>query len=194
MPRDNFAFRKENQLKKDDKSLKGNWDKKILNLCNLINKGGDYYTTSSCSGRILVLIDDEEKRDDLFLFCSHELIDFGNLKKELNKIKDKTGKLIYFRQDPCILHIACKTLEKAQEIHDFAKDAGWKRCGIIATKKRFVVELNATQRIEMPIINRNEVLADDKFLKTLVEESNKKLRNSWELIDRFENLLQKAYK
>ena len=191
MPRDNFAFRKENQLKKDDKSIKQSWDKRITNLCDLINKNKDYYTTSSCSGRILVLIDDKVKRDDLFLFCSHELIDFDILKKELDKLKNKTKKLIYFRQDPCILHIACKTLEKAQEIHDLAKDAGWKRCGIIATKKRFVVELNATQRIEMPIINRNEVLVDDKFLKVLVEESNRKLKNSWELIGRFEESIKR---
>ncbi|MEK6873610.1 MAG: hypothetical protein AABW91_02100 [Nanoarchaeota archaeon] len=190
MPRDNFTFRKENQLKKDDKSLKGNWDKKILNLCDKINKSKDYYTTSSCSGRILVLIDYKVKRDDLFLFCSHDLISFDILKDGLNKIKSKTGKLIYFRQDPCILHIACKNLEKAQEIHDLAKDAGWKRCGIIASKKRFVVELNATQRIEMPIINKNEILIDDKFLKVLVEEANRKLKNSWELIERFENNLK----
>ncbi len=184
--RDHFLFRKENQLKKGDKSIKQSWDKKISNLCNLINKSNDYYTTSSCSGRILILIEDEKKRNDLFLFCSHDLISFDILKKELAQIKDKTKRLVYFRHDPCILHVSCRTLEKAQEMHDLGKDAGWKRSGIIATKKRFVVELNATQKIEMPIIDNGEILVDDKFLKVLVDEANTKLKRCWEFIGRLE--------
>lgn len=187
--RDHFLFRKENQLKKEDKSIKKSWDKKISNLCNYINKSPGYYTTSSCSGRVLVLIDDKIKKDDLFLFCSHELVSFESLKNELDKIKSKTNRMIYFRIDPCILHIACRSLEKAQEIHDLAKDSGWKRCGIIGTKKRFVVELNATQKLEMPIIHKGKILVDDNFLKVLVDESNKKLKDSWELIERLEKAI-----
>ncbi|OIO43184.1 hypothetical protein AUJ63_00905 [Candidatus Pacearchaeota archaeon CG1_02_35_32] len=184
--RDHFLFRKENQLKKGDKSIKKSWDKKISNLCSFINRSADYYTTSSCSGRVLILIDDEIKKDDLFLFCSHDTVSFEYLKSEMERIKSKTNRMIYFRLDPCILHIACRNLEKAQKIHDLAKDAGWKRCGIIGTKKRFVVELNATQKLEMPIINKSKILINDSFLEILVEESNKKLNDSWELIKRLE--------
>ncbi|MFA5019872.1 MAG: hypothetical protein WC533_02125 [Candidatus Pacearchaeota archaeon] len=177
MPRNHFLFRKENQLKKSDKSIKQNWDEKIISLCSLINKRKEYYTTSSCSGRVLLLKQSKEKRDDLFIKVWHDKINFDELKNELNKIKTK--ELVYFKQEPCILHVSCSSLEKAQEIHDLAKLAGWKRCGIIATKKRIVVELNATEKLEFPIFYKGRVLVDDNFLKLVVSEANKKLGSSW---------------
>jgi tRNA wybutosine-synthesizing protein 3 len=185
---DTFNRRKKNQLEKADKSLKQSWDKPILELCNKINKLDDYYTTSSCSGRILLIIDSKEKRDDLFVFVSHNIITLSELKKAI-EAANKTKKLIYFKQDPCILHVATRTLEHAQKIHDLAKLAGWKRCGIIASKDRYVVELNATERLEFPIMNNGEVLVDDKFLSLIVSEANKKLKSSWEKIDKLDSMI-----
>ncbi|MBS3100276.1 hypothetical protein J4463_03640 [Candidatus Pacearchaeota archaeon] len=185
MPKDNFNFRKTNQLKKADKSIRQKWDEKINKLCEKINKKDDYYTTSSCSGRILLLIDSEEKTDKLFLNVWHEKITFNELKKAIELIK--TDKTIYFKQDPCILHIACRTLENAQSLCDLAiKKASWKRCGIIATRKRFIAELNSTEKIEFPIIQNGKCIASDEFLNVVVSEANKKLEKSWEKIDRLE--------
>jgi len=189
MAKEHFDLRKKNQLDKEDKSLKQGWDKKIKKLCEKINLLEDFYTTSSCSGRVLLIIDEKEKRDDLFLFCSHEFIDFEGLKNALENIKN--NRLIYFKTDPCILHVACRSLEDAQKIHDLAKNSGWKRCGIISSNKRFVVELNGTSRIEMPIVIDSNVLVDDKFIKILVDESNRKLKISWDLIKRFESEVDK---
>lgn len=187
---DTFNRRKKNQLEKADKSLKQSWDKPILDLCNKINEFENYYTTSSCSGRILLIIDSKEKRDDLFVFVSHNTINLNELKKAIEET-NKSKKLIYFKQDPCILHIACRSLEDAQKIHDLAKLAGWKRCGIIASKDRFVVELNATERLEFPIINKGVLLVDDNFLNLAIEEANKKLKSSWEKINKLENMIDK---
>jgi len=190
--RDHFIFRKTNQLKKTDKSLKQNWDRKITNLCELINKNENYYTTSSCSGRILMLIDSREKRDDLFIKVWHDKITFNELKQELNNIaKSKTNKLIYFKQDPCILHLACRNLEDAQKMIDLGILAGWKRSSFISSRKRFIIELNATEKIEFPIVKNKKVLVNDDFLKTIVSEANKKLKMSWEKIKRLERLIEK---
>ena len=52
---------------KIDKSSIGKWAEKISGLCGKINSKENYYTTSSCSGRILLLIDQEKKGEDLFL-------------------------------------------------------------------------------------------------------------------------------
>ena len=193
--RDHFIFRKNNQLKKADKSIKQNWDDKIINLCELANKNDNYYTTSSCSGRILILIDSKEKRDNLFIKVWHNQISFIELKKELNNLIDSKekikNKLIYFKQDPCILHIACRNLESAQKMLDIGILAGWKRSSIISSRKRFVIELNSTEKIEFPIIKEGKLLVDDNFLKIIVSESNKKLKTSWEKINKLENLLKK---
>ncbi len=50
-------FQKEKQdfLSKKGKSRKGGIDKEIRPLVDLINSFGEYYTTSSCSGRILLI-------------------------------------------------------------------------------------------------------------------------------------------
>lgn len=188
MPRDHFKFRKENQLKKEDKSFKQEWDEKIAGLCNKLNKLDNFYTTSSCSGRIVLLLDCKEKRKDLFLKIWHDKLKLNKLKETIKNIN--SDKLVYFKQDPCILHVACKTLEDAQKMHDLAKDSGWKRCGIISSKKRFIVELNATEKLEFPIVKNKKCLVDDNFLKLIVKEANKKLDFSWGLIERFKHDLK----
>jgi len=184
MPRDQFEFRKQNQLNKNDKSLKHSWDIRIVKLCDKINKLPNYYTTSSCSGRVLLLKDCKEKRDDLFVKVWHDEIKLKEVKKILESIKQKG--MFYFKQEPCILHVACKDLESAQKIHDLAKLSGWKRCGIIASNKRFIVELNATSKLEFPIIDKGRILVEDEFLEVVVREGNKRLGRSWEGIKRFE--------
>jgi len=194
---DQFLRRKKQQLSKGDRSLKQSRDSKILNLCNKINNLDSYYTTSSCSGRALILVDSKEKRDDLFIEVWHDLITISDLKKAINKAlndKAKLKELIYFKQDPCILHVACKTIQDAQKIHDLAKLTGWKRCGIITAGKRVVVELNATDRLEFPIINKGNILVDDNFLYLIVKESNKKLKLSWEKINKLESSLNELFK
>jgi len=185
--RDHFEFRKENQLSKDDKSLKQSWDSRIKDLCDKINESDKYYTTSSCSGRVVLLKSSKEKTDDLFVKVWHDIINFEELKSELDKIE--SNELIYFKQEPVILHVACRTLEDAQDLLDIAvKKAGWKRCGILASDKRFVVELNSTEKLEFPIY-KDKVLVDDDYLKFVISEANNRLKSSWDKISRLQQCL-----
>ncbi len=188
-----FNRRKKQQLMKNDRSLKQSVDDKIKSLCELINKTDNYYTTSSCSGRILLLRNIKEKRDDVIVCSWHDAINLNLLKKELNSLitENKLKELIYFKQDPCILHVACRNLEDAQRLHDTAKEAGWKRSGIIASEKRFIVELNGTERLEFPIIDDGKILADGNLLKVVLKEANKKLKESWNKIERLEKEIGK---
>jgi tRNA wybutosine-synthesizing protein 3 len=181
-----FQQQKQKQLAKRDISNAGSWDRKILGLCNKLNKHPDYYTTSSCAGRIFLIIADEKKRPGLFVFRTHDKISLPQLKRELAKAK-KSGN-IEFRQEPCILHAACKSLEDAQSLFDKAKFAGWKRSGIIATKKRFICELMSTEHLSLPIIQNKKILVDNEFLKILIQEANAKLERTWKKIKNLEKL------
>jgi tRNA wybutosine-synthesizing protein 3 len=182
---DKFLRRKKQQLSKPDRSLKQDWDDKILNLCEKINKLDNYYTTSSCSGRVLVLKDVKEKKDDVIIGVWHDKINIELLKGRLNNIEYKG--IIYFKCEPCILHVACRTLEDAQKFIDLAsKIAGWKRYGIITSGRRFVVEINGTERIEFPIVNKGKVIVSNDFLKLIVDESNEKIEASWKKIQKLE--------
>lgn len=207
MVQDKFFKRKTDVLSKSDKSHKGGLDDKIKKLCNKINSSNDYYTTSSCSGRIVLIINQDKKEKDLFVKVYHDKISFEQLKKDLifalkkNKnIKFKfkqdqrpsidSNLKIKFKSEPCALHVACRSLKDAQELYDKAKLAGWKRSGIIASNNRFMTELNSTEKIEFPIIQNKKILVNDEFLKIVVDEANKKLEKSWKKIERLKERIK----
>ena len=229
---DNFLKRKKDVLSKLDKSSKGNWDKRISNLCMKINSSNDYYTTSSCAGRIVLMLDEEKKQGGLFIKIYHDEISFEELEEELqkrvhsqsttsptaspnlhsslargiNKIDKKEnsfvnnsgktravlerGNLIKFKMEPCILHVACRDLNCAQKLFDKAKFIGWKKSGIISIKNHIILELNSTERLEFPIISLGKIIVDDKFLKVIVNEANKKLKKSWKKIKELEKAIK----
>jgi len=184
-----FAQRKRDILSKKDKSHIGKWDEKIVGLCEKINKSGKYYTTSSCSGRIIIIADQDKKARDLFFKRYHALIIFEQLKKDLEDVSKANNKLIKFKLDPCALHVVCKSLEDANKLYSKAKLAGWKKSGIIAIDKRYVIELNSTERLELPIIDNGKILVDDDFLRILVKRVNEKLKNTWKKIKALEKSL-----
>lgn len=186
---DLFQKRKQDVLSKLDKSSIGKWDEKIKKLCKKINSLKNYYTTSSCSGRIILMIDQEKKGQDLFVFVSHNKISFEKLKSELNSALKKNQK-IKFKFEPCILHVSCETFSDAEKLYEKAKLAGWKKSGIIGVKNGFTIELNSTEKLEFPIIRNKKILVSDEFLKIIIEEANKKLEKSWMKIEKLERMIK----
>ena len=84
-----FQKEKNDFLIKKDKSRKGSIDNKIKKLVNKINSLNDFYTTSSCSGRVLILaIPNSNKKNEVkYLFISHKKIKNKELKKIIKKKK-----------------------------------------------------------------------------------------------------------
>ena len=184
---DSFTQRKMEVLKKLDKSSKGDWDKPILKLCEKINKLENCYTTSSCSGRVLLMVDQEKKAKGLFNWVCHKKFTLKELTKEIEKLPK--NKPIKFKQDPCILHIACRTIKDAQTLYDKAKNIGWKRSGLISFDKRIVLEINSTEKLEFPIMQKSKPLVDNNFLKAIAKDSNAKLKRGWLKIKKLEKLI-----
>ena len=241
MIRNNFLQRKKSVLLKLDKSSKKSWDKKILKLCEEINSKENYYTTSSCSGRVVIIKDEKKKGPNLFEFVSHDVVLLGGLKKELEKLRSHardiggsvpgqvqgtslrkivkgkifscdsksvntkiprddgfeptnrgalvTGNLI-FKQEPPILHVACKTFEDAQEFLKKAQFAGWKRSGIISCDKNFVVEMLSTEKLEFPIVSDGKILVSNEFLKVVLKKANENLKKGWEKVRKLEKMIK----
>lgn len=181
-----FERRKADCLGKEDKSSIGAWDKPILALCEKINSSENFYTLSSCSGRIVLIKNIDKKTHDLFVLRTHKKITFNNLKKALVNYSEKEN--LIFKQEPPILHVCCKKLENAEKLLNKARIAGWKNSGIMSLSGRIVLELRSTEQISFPIYEK-ETLVDDKFLKILVKEANKKLEKSWEKIEKLEKII-----
>jgi tRNA wybutosine-synthesizing protein 3 len=186
---DRFNLQKQKQLSKSDKSNIGSWDEKIILLCDKINKKENYYTTSSCSGRIVLLKFSDTKMENAFLFRSHDKTSFNELKKALiDACKVYTG-LIEFQQTSCILHVACKSMDDALNLVKLAKLAGWKRSGVISGGIRYVVELHSTEQMSFPIADDSKILVDDDYIKLIVKISNDKLSRVWKKIERLKGLI-----
>jgi len=191
----NFDNNKKNILNKKDKSNKESWDKPIVKLCDKVNSMKDYFTTSSCSGRIVLIIGNERKMPGLFLFRTHEKVSFEVLKEEIEKACEKSkdcgggGEMISFKQEPCVLTISCRDLESQRKLFDIARNNGWKKSGIVSTDRKFMLELMSTENISFPVINNGKILVDDEFLRIVVGKANDNLIRSWEKINRFEKLI-----
>ncbi len=187
----NFQQQKTKQLSKKDKSNIGEWDSKIADLCNKINMKKEYYTTSSCAGRVVLIKESLKKIKNVFLFRMHEKISFNELKKALNGIK--YNGLVEFQQTSCILHVACLNLESAERLLRKARESGWKRSGIISINKgkdsRVMIELLSTESLSFPIMNNKKLLVNDDFLKLVIREANEKLERTWKKIERLKNLI-----
>ncbi|MBR9702001.1 hypothetical protein GOV13_03695 [Candidatus Pacearchaeota archaeon] len=200
--KNNFSQRKQSILSKEDKSSRGKWDEKIVKLCDKINSFEEYYTTSSCSGRVVIMIDQDKKESDLFLKVWHDLISLSQLREELKEIDKDSVKfkqkqdqrssicpnLVKFKQEPCILHIDCRTIDDAKRLLDKARLAGWKKSGIISLGERIIVELNGTDKLEFPIMKSGKILVGEDFLEVIVEKSNDNLKKSWSKIGKLKNL------
>jgi tRNA wybutosine-synthesizing protein 3 len=180
-----FERRKEDCLGKDDKSSIGFWDKPIEGLCNKINKKREYYTLSSCSGRIVLIKNLDKKQPGMFIFREHAKTNFGEIMNKLNEASLSKETLI-FKQESCILHVCCKTLESAESLLEKARLAGWKNSGIMSTKGRIVLELRSTEYLALPIMEKGKLLVDETFLKILIRESNNRLEKTWEKINKLE--------
>jgi tRNA wybutosine-synthesizing protein 3 len=192
MENSSFIQSKESVLSRLDQSSIGEWDKKIIPLCDKINSLEDYYTSSSCSGRIILMIDQDKKGEGLFLFTSHNLVSFEELKKELDKIlKSKNKKDIKFKTEAPILHVFCFNLESAKTLYDLAKLSGFKKSGIISFGRKIVLEINSGEKIEFPVIQKGKFLVNEDFLKIVLKESNKKLKKGWEKLERLSTFIKK---
>lgn len=178
---DDFSQRKNEILNKKDKSSIGRWDEKILGLCEKINSLENFYTTSSCSGRILVIKDEDVKAPGIFEFSSHDKVQKLNLENMKGDLK--------FKQEPMILHIACRKLEDADYLMKLSQKAGFKKMGIIALGKRIVVEINASEKIEFPLTKKGKLLVDEYFLNLVLKKANYNLEKSWEKIEKLEKLI-----
>jgi tRNA wybutosine-synthesizing protein 3 len=175
----NFNNNKKTFLAKTDKSKKGFIDEKIAGLVNALNSCRNYYSTSSCSGRIVLLKDESGRKDKAeWLFVSHEPADYKAVESAAGRVDGLQG--LWFKFEPPIVHVACRTIEDSQKLLDIARPL-FKLTGIISTSKN-IVEIRGTDRIDVPL----EAVFD---MKLLVEEANSKLKNGWKKLAKLETLL-----
>lgn len=184
----NFEHEKKQCLEKCDYSKKQSIDKEIKPLVDLINSFDNYYTTSSCSGRILLIENAEShnKQAVEWAFVSHEEVGFDDVKKSVFPGDD-----LWFKFEGAILHICCRTMDDAQKLLRLAQEEGFKRAGIISFHKRIIVEIISTDMMSTVISKNKKMLVHEDYLKELADTANEKMSYNLEKLKRLYSALKK---
>jgi len=187
-----FAEWKEKHMKKlVSARKKGLVDDDIVELINVINKCEEYYTTSSCSGRIVLLTIPKsgKKNDSEFLFKKHSPTQ--NFWDKLVELTENCSEEIWFRMEGLILHVGCKDLLSAQKLLSIARNAGLKKSVIFNTSKQFIVEIQSSERIDAIVGGKGFVWIDKKYFELLLKKANNKLKQVKEKNKKLLELLKK---
>ncbi len=165
---------------KEAKSL-GRMDEDFIPLCDYVEKTKNYFTSSSCAGRIALigLGEEETKQESAFYRKWHRKV---SVKEVLEAVRAFNGDVLWFKQEPLILHLGANNLESAKKALILCEKVGIKRAGIkVAKDGKFIVEMLGTQNINAPI-KEGKMCAGEDYLKYLIKKANEKFGKNQELI------------
>lgn len=173
----------------------GKVDGQMQSLCTFIAETGNYYTSSCCSGRIVLLERRGNRKIDTFFQRKwHRKV---KLKELLEGFRERTIGEIWLKVDPFILHIGCADLEHAKTVLGAMKKAGVKRGGIIvAEPEKFLIEFQGTEKMDVPIKearkNWGKKLVGEEYIKVLLKKANKLLAGNYRRLKRLEMELREV--
>ncbi|MFH1587411.1 MAG: hypothetical protein ABID38_06135 [Candidatus Diapherotrites archaeon] len=190
-----FSMVKVRHRESFEKALgEGKVDKQLQGLCKFIAKTRDYFTSSGCAGRILLLGIPEGggKKETYFHEKWHRKVSFNEIWKGIEK--QSKGEL-WFKMEPFILHIGCKGLKDSKKILSLMKSIGIKRGGIMVAKEgKFIVEFTGTQQIALPVKKGGKILIDREYMGFLLDEGNRKLAKNYLQLKTLEKECKKVLK
>lgn len=188
-----MSWNKKDRIKDlEDKVNEGEVDFAIKPLLDIINSKPDYFTTSSCAGRIVILqlpkLGDKENAE--FLGKWHREVELEEVKGVFSKIQDK-NKVFLITQSP-IVHVRCKTLDSAISLRNKAVGSGLKYStlkSITLNSKsepvKIVVEILSSENIHIPISEGKKLYPDEEYLNFMIENANYALNRAQEKLERF---------
>jgi tRNA wybutosine-synthesizing protein 3 len=184
-----FLDAKDNALRSLEKACHDELvDPGIKSVLDLLNQKEEYYTSSSCAGRVMVLqipvLGDKQKAEILGKW--HRVVTFDEVDSASKRgIK---GMIWLLAQAP-ILHIGCDFLAAADWLVKLAGSCGFKNSSIKSTGKKILVEVCSTERLDAPLGMDSLVFYDERYLGLLVDISNQVIERSAQKLLKFEKKL-----
>jgi tRNA wybutosine-synthesizing protein 3 len=176
----------------DMKIAEGEVDNMMLPLIEGINSNPNYFTTSSCAGRIVLLqlpkIGDKEHAE--FLGKWHREVTVDEVKEAFGKAQENIN-VFLLAQSP-IIHVRCKNLSSAARLRNLAVESGLKYSTLksltLNSKSepvKIVVEILSSENIHVPIAKGTKLYPDQEYLSFIVENANSALLRAQEKIRKF---------
>jgi len=183
-----FEQQKRNVLSRKDNSKKGSIDRGVKEIVEMINSLDDFYTTSSCSGRIMLIERKSCKKNEAeWLFSSHDAVAIDELLEALKHIPEKP---VWFKQENLILHVCARNFECAKRLLNIARDSGFKRSGIMSANKKFMIEIESADNINALIAKDGRLLVGKEYLAALLNEANQKMKINNERIRKLFSMIK----
>jgi tRNA wybutosine-synthesizing protein 3 len=165
-------------------------DEGIISTLDIINKSKNYYTSSSCFGRIVLLeipvIGD--KKNAKFLGKWHRNIISDEILFAAQKAKK--GQLWLLAQSP-IIHITSKNKNAADKILKIAIACGFKNSGLKSIDRNIVIEVCSTERLDAPVGKDGKLYCNMEYLNLLVEIANDVIEKSSFKLHKLEDQMMK---
>ncbi|MBN1762467.1 MAG: hypothetical protein JW878_05250 [Methanomicrobia archaeon] len=152
-------------------------DEEVEELLQKINDLDDFFTTSSCSGRIILILLPEigAKREARFIGKWHRPVKKGEVRAAMREARSSVeGDLWLLAQSP-ILHVACRSVEKATVLLRLAIESGFKYSGIKAIAKdegKVMVAILSTERMDMPLASNGRRFYSEEYLDFTIAKAN----------------------
>jgi len=173
-------------------------DEKAMPIIEKLNEMADFFTTSSCSGRIALLEIPlpGRKRKAKFLGKWHHDISMKDLEKALGKATN--GELWFLVQSP-IFHVFTISLKNAKALLHAAIQSGFKYSSIKSINGKVMVEILSTEKMDVPIGKDGKIFVSKEYLSLLTEIANllmkkmdKKLKRLKFNIEKMQNILTRG--
>ncbi len=156
----------------------GRVDFDIQDFLRTINERIDFmYTTSSCSGRIVLASAPRlsfAKSRHLFKFVAkwHRPITLSELIRALDGVNSTAWLLVR----PPILHFVVVNLDYALRLLKIAQRSGFKHSGIISVRDDGIsIEVQGDDRLDVPIVRDGKMLLSRDELHSVVDLANETL-------------------
>ncbi|XP_014686907.1 tRNA wybutosine-synthesizing protein 3 homolog [Equus asinus] len=181
-------------LSKADLSRKGSVDEDVVELVQLLNGREEFFTTSSCAGRIILLdggVDgfEVQKQNCCWLLVTHKPC----VKDDVIVALKKANSDAILKFEPFILHVQCRQLQDAQILHSVAIDSGFRNSGITVGKRgKTMLAVRSTHGLEVPLSHKGQLMVTEEYIDFLLKIANQKMEENKKRIERFYSCLQHA--
>ncbi|WP_461866221.1 tRNA(Phe) 7-((3-amino-3-carboxypropyl)-4-demethylwyosine(37)-N(4))-methyltransferase Taw3 [Thermococcus sp.] len=169
----------------------GKVDEDIIPLLEKINSLDNYFTTSSCSGRISVMEMPHfgDKVNSIWLGKWHREVSLEEVLEAIRR--HEKGQLWFLVRSP-ILHVSAKAMDNAVRLLNLAIGLGFKYSNIKSVShKKLLVEIRSTERMDIPLGSDGKLWVSEEYIERTVAIANSQVRRFKGKLKRLEEEIEK---
>lgn len=170
----------------------GYLDARVVPLLEALNSLEEFYTTSSCSGRVTV-VDAEwpwEREESHVVFKSHEKVE---AKDVLRVVSVRPLRAYWLIARGPILHVVSRDVSSAMALLAVARETGFKHSGVVGrTACGYLVEIMCSPQLIVPLVVEGNALMDRGSTATLINLANLVLEEGWSRLERLASRLKEV--